>query len=207
MIAKLTGVVDSTGDGWAVIDVGGVGYLTSCSRRTLARLSVGEAARLLVETHVREDAIQLYGFVEQGERDWFRVLMTVQGVGAKAALSVLGVLSPESLVMAIASGDKGAITRAAGVGPRLAARIVAELRDKTAALGLGAADDTAAGRTPLAKGGAAEDATAALVGLGFRPVDAMAAVSQAAARLGDDAGVEALIRAGLAHLAPRETGT
>lgn len=205
MIAKLTGIVDSTGDGWAVIDVGGVGYLTSCSRRTLAHLSVGESTRLLVETHVRDDAIQLYGFAERGEREWFRMLTTVQGVGAKAALSILGVLSPETLIMAIASGDKGAITRAAGVGPRLAARIVAELRDKT--LPQGTVQETALGRSPVVTGGVAEDAIAALVGLGFRPVDAMGAVSQSVSRLGDEATIEAVIRAGLAHLAPPEAGS
>ncbi|MCP4246504.1 MAG: Holliday junction branch migration protein RuvA, partial [bacterium] len=137
MIAKLTGIVDSTGDGWAVVDVGGVGYLVFCSGRTLSRIAAGEVACLMVETQVREDAIQLYGFTDHGEREWFRLLTTVQGVGAKAALSILGVLAPEDLILAIASGDKGAITRATGVGPKLASRILSELRDKVATIGVG----------------------------------------------------------------------
>lgn len=204
MIAKLTGIVDATGDGWAVVDVGGVGYLVSCSGRTLSRISSGDPVSLAVETHVREDAIQLFGFADPGEREWFRLLNGVQGVGAKAALAILTVLSPADLSLAIASGDRSAMTRAAGVGPKLASRVLNELKDKVGGLGPVAAADV--GR-PTAAGaglrGDVGDAVAALVNLGFGPSEAMTAVTQVAGRLGGEAGIEALIRGGLAHLAPR----
>lgn len=209
MIAKLTGIVDSVGDGWAVVDVRGVGYLLSCSGRTLSQLVAGEAVRLMVETHVREDAIQLYGFYDPAERDWFRLLNTVQGVGAKAALAILTVLSADQLTLAIAAGDRTAITRAAGVGPRLAGRVIAELKDKAgtaagpSAAGLGAFGPGAA-TAALGGGGDVGDAVAALIGLGFRPAEAMGAISEVASRLGAEAGVEALIRGGLSRLAARE---
>lgn len=214
MIAKLTGIVDSTGDGWLVVDVGGVGYLVFCSRRTLAQLAAGDGVRLLIETQMREDAIHLYGFADAGERDWFRLLNTVQAVGAKAALAVLSVLSPDELCLAIAAADKGAITRAAGVGPRLAARIVSELKDK-AATGLGPLPGSAAvgsgGPAVVSAsnnaGGIAADAVAALVNLGFRPSEAFTAVTDAAARLGPAAGIEALIQASLIGLAPSQHRT
>ena len=137
MIAKLTGLVDSLGEDWVVIDVGGVGYLVFGSGGTLGRLAVGEIASLEIETHVREDHIHLYGFADAVERDWFRILMTVQGVGARVALAILTVLAPDQLMPAIAAGDRAALTRAAGVGGKLAGRIVAELKDKVGDIALG----------------------------------------------------------------------
>ncbi|MCP5368023.1 MAG: Holliday junction branch migration protein RuvA [Hyphomicrobiales bacterium] len=209
MIAKLSGVIDSLGPDWAVIDVGGVGYLVACSGRALGRLSVGEHATLLVETQVREDAINLYGFAETAERDWFRLLTTVQGVGAKVALAILTVLAPDALMAAIAAGDRAAVTRAAGVGPKLATRILSELKDKVGGMALGAAalapsaagSGAAAGAAPSAL----SDAVSALVNLGYAPSEALAAASRAARLAGDGAPVEALIRGGLAELAPRES--
>lgn len=209
MIAKLTGIVDSLGETSAVVDVGGVGYLVACSGRTLGRMATGEAVSLLVETHVREDAILLYGFHDGAERDWFRLLTQVQGVGAKVALSLLSALTPDHLTRAIASGDRTALTRAAGVGPKLAARILSELKDKVAGLTLGVAARVpmpAAGRPGMAEPNPAADAVSALVNLGYNPSEALGAVSQASGRLGMEAGVDALIRAGLAELMPRESG-
>ncbi len=130
MIAKLKGTVDSVDDGSAVIDVNGVGYLVSASSRTLRDLVVGGPVALLVETIVREDAIALYGFLETAERDWFRILTTVQGVGARVGLSILSTLSPDEIARAIAAGDKASLSRPAGVGPKLAARLATELKDK-----------------------------------------------------------------------------
>lgn len=204
MIAKLRGRVDAIADGSAVIDVGGVGYLVFASARTLARLALGEAATLTIDTHVGEDHIRLYGFVENGERDWFRLLMGVQGVGAKVALAVLSALSPDDLIRAVAAQDKKMLSRANGVGPKLAARIVAELKDKAGAFALGAA--AAASGPGAASGGFAgptADAVSALVNLGYAPTDALGAVARAAEILGAAAPVEALIRAGLTELAPR----
>ena len=140
MIAKLSGRLDSTGLDHAIIDVGGVGYLVFCSARTLSRLGpVGGAVSVLVDTHVREDAITLYGFAESGEREWFRLLITVQGVGARVAGALLSVLSPDDLTRAIAAQDKVALTRADGVGPKLATRILSELKDKVGGIALGPA--------------------------------------------------------------------
>ena len=139
MIAKLTGLIDSTANDRAVVDVGGVGYLVLCSARTLAGLGPGEETVLHIETHVREDHINLYGFTDEGERAWFRLLITVQGVGARHALAILGVISPDELALAIAAEDKATISRANGVGPKLAQRIASELRDKIGDLALGAA--------------------------------------------------------------------
>ncbi len=140
MIAKLTGLIDSTDGEGAVLDVGGVGYLVFCSARTLARLPArGMPASLLIETHVREDHIHLYGFADAGERDWFRLLTTVQGVGARLALAVLSVLGPDDLARAIAAADRASLARAPGVGPKLAGRIAAELKDKVGAVALGPA--------------------------------------------------------------------
>lgn len=210
MIAKLSGIVDSVGEDWAVIDVGGVGYLVFCSSRTLARLLPGDAASLQIDTHVREDHIHLYGFRDTAERDWFRLLTTVQGVGAKVGLAILSTLTADQLVHAIASSDKAAISRAPGVGPKLAQRIASELKDKVAALalGMGAPASTAKGQakaaSPAAGGGMTADATSALVNLGYGPSDALGAVSHAAARLGDGADLQAVIRAALAALGPKE---
>jgi holliday junction DNA helicase RuvA len=201
MIAKLTGILDHIGPEGAVIDVGGVGYLVFASARTLDRLPPpGEAARLLIETHVREDHIHLYGFVDAAERDWFRLLTTVQGVGARLALAVLSVVAPDELTLTIVSQDKAMLVRADGVGPRLAARIVNELRDKVGALAL-AATNAAAPAPAAVEPGATGDAVSALVNLGYRRAEAFGAVMAASRRLGGDAKVDALIRAGLQELA------
>ena len=204
MIAKLKGLVDSTGDGWAIIDVSGVGYLVFCSGRTLGRLGPGEVAEVLIETHVREDHIHLYGFFDAAEREWFRLLTTVQGVGVKVALAMLTVLAPEEILQAVAAADKAMITQTPGVGPKLATRILSELKDKVGTMALvpGAVGSVEAGPVPVAAGGPVNDATSALVNLGYRPSEALAAVSRAAGRLGDDTDVEALIRGALSELAP-----
>lgn len=206
MIAKLTGQVDSLGADWAIIDVGGVGYLVSCSGPTLGRMAVGAAISLHVETVVREDAILLFGFAQLPERDWFRLLTTVQGVGVKAALAILSVLPPESLVTAIASGDKAALVRAPGIGGKIAARVLSELKDKVGTIALGPGVAGGAGIAVPASGGATADAISGLINLGYSPSDALRAITKAAGRLGDDANVEALIRAGLSEVAPRELG-
>lgn len=199
MIAKLTGVVDSSGSDWAVIDVAGVGYLVFCSSRTLAALPpVGKPVSLFVETHVREDHIHLYGFADAAERDWFRLLTTVQGVGARVALAVQSVLSAADLAQAILIQDKSALARASGVGPKLAGRIVAELKDKVGGIALATPAPAIAGAA--AEAGPVADAVSALVNLGYRRAEAFSAVAHAAQSLGKDAGVEALIRAGLREL-------
>lgn len=203
MIAKLKGMVDSTGDGWAIIDVGGVGYLVFCSGRTLGRLGAEDAVELMIETHVREDHIHLYGFSDAAERDWFRLLTTVQGVGVKVALGMLSVLGPDDLLQAVAAQDKAMITQAPGVGPKLATRILSELKDKVGAMALPPTGAGDSGPVPVAaSGGPVSDATSALVNLGYPPSQALAAVSRAAGRLGEDADVEALIKGGLSELAP-----
>jgi Holliday junction DNA helicase RuvA len=202
MIARLTGTVDSVGPDGAVIDVGGVGYLAFCSSRTLGRLPPsGGVVRLLVETHVREDHIHLYGFIDAAERDWFRLLTTVQGVGARLALAILSVVAPEALTLAIVAQDKALLARADGVGPRLAARIALELRDKVGGLALAAAaGPSAATNGPAIAGGAIADAVSALEHLKIGRAEAYGAVTAAARRLGDNAAVEALITAGLQEL-------
>ncbi len=203
MIAQLTGRIEALEDGRCVIDVNGVGYLVHASTRTLAALPAPpEAARLLVETHVREDAIVLYGFIDPAEREWFRLLNTVQGVGGRVALSVLSALSPRDLVAAIASGDRASLTRAAGVGARLAVRLLTELRDKVGAMpsGPGIAVPVVAPR------GAGEDAMSALVNLGYRRVEVQPVVARVIERLGEAAPVDAVIRESLKELAQRVGG-
>jgi len=199
LIGKLTGTVDSTGDDWVILDVGGVGYLVFCSGRSLGLLPPpGGGATLWIETHVREDHIHLYGFAETVERDWFRLLHSVQGVGAKMALAILSVLSPADLVRAIAAQDKASLTRANGVGPKLAGRIASELKDKAGGIALGpvgAVNGVAAGSE------VSEDAVSALVNLGYRRAEAFAAVAKASGELGARASVESLIKAGLKELA------
>ena len=196
MIAKLRGVLDSLGDGWAVVDVGGVGYLTYCSAGTLASLPQrGQEVSLTIETVVREDHIHLYGFASEQEREWFRLLQTVQSVGARLALAILGALPATELAACIAAQDKAGLTRAPGVGPKLAARILSELKDKVPSLPGAAPTATTADRTANA------DAIAALVNLGYRPTEAHGAVSGASRSLGSDAPVEELIRTGLKELA------
>ena len=203
MIGKLKGVVDSVEDETLILDVNGVGYLVSASPRTLRALPApGKPAELLIETHVREDAIRLYGFLTVGERDWFRLLQSVQGVGAKVALGILGALSAEALSAAVARQDKAMMARAPGVGPKLAARLVLELKDKAPVFGVADFGHAEAGfeRAPkLAK--AAQDAVLALVGLGYAEPQAAAAMARISARLGPEAETAALIRAGLKELA------
>ena len=203
MIGKLKGTIDSVEEEALLLDVNGVGYLVSASARTLRALPrVGEQAELLIETHVREDAIKLYGFLTAGERDWFRLLQSVQGVGAKVALGILGALSAEALGAAIARQDKAMMARAPGVGPKLAARLVLELKDKAPVFAVAdfAHAESGLERAPkLAK--AAEDAVLALVSLGYAQPQAAAAVTRISAQLGPAAQTAALIRAGLKELA------
>jgi Holliday junction DNA helicase RuvA len=201
MIARLRGLLDSRGADHLVVDVGGVGYLVHCSTRTLADLpGAGEALDLHIETQVRADSIMLYGFADTGERSWFRVLQQVQGVGARVALGVLSVLTPDQLARAVASQDKAALTQANGVGPRLAGRILSELKDRLAGELAGAALPVHA-LPGGAVDGAVSGAVSALVNLGYGRSEAHAAVGRAAAALGKGATVEALIRAGLQELA------
>ncbi|MGE5268184.1 MAG: Holliday junction branch migration protein RuvA [Thiohalocapsa sp.] len=207
MIAKLSGIVDSVGTDGAVVDVGGVGYLVFASSRTLGRLPPsGADIRLLIETHVREDHIHLYGFVDPAERDWFRLLVTVQGVGARLALAILSAAAPEALLLAILAQDKAVLTQADGVGPRLAARIVNELRDKVGGLALpqqapvAAAAGVAGGIGGDGAGAVSPEAVSALVNLGYRRAEAFGAVAAASRRLGNEAALDALIRAGLQEL-------
>ncbi|MDA0997720.1 MAG: Holliday junction branch migration protein RuvA [Proteobacteria bacterium] len=214
MIAGLKGVVETVDDDGAVIYAGGVGYLVFASGRTLRRLMPGEAAALLIETHVREDHIHLYGFLDRIERDWFRLLTTVQGVGARVALAILGQLSSDELTRAIASGDKGAMTRAPGVGPKLATRILSELKEKAGMIALGQAAHAAKGAKG-AKGGKGDatavapdliaDAVSALVNLGYAPSEAFGAIGEASSELGPSADIARLIKGGLTRLAPADT--
>jgi Holliday junction DNA helicase RuvA len=200
LIARLKGTVEAVDDGSAVIDVNGVGYLVSASSRTLRDLVVGQTATVLVETIVREDAIALYGFLDTAERDWFRILTTVQGVGARVALSILSTLSPDEIARAIAAGDKASLSRPAGVGPKLAARLATELKDKAAAFGVAPAPARASAAAAPARGSVNEDAVSALVNLGYRRVEAFGAVARVTQRLGEAAQLDAVIRAGLQEL-------
>ena len=174
MIGRLKGVVDELGDDWALIDVNGVGYQIFCSSRTMSRFAVGEAAVVEIETHVREDHIHLYGFADPSERDWFKLLTMVQGVGNKVGLAILGVLGPDELMQAVAAADKAAVSRAPGVGPKLATRIVSELKDKVGGMALGslAKSQTAASTKPSSTG-AVSEAASALVNLGYGPLEAL----------------------------------
>ena len=202
MIGKLSGQIDSVSETTAIVDVGGVGYVVFASGRTLGRMGgPGEPVALWIETHVREDHIHLYGFPETAERDWFRLLSTVQGVGARMALAILSALGPEELIQSIAAQDKAALTRANGVGPKLAGRIVAELKDKVGVIEWGGdrIAQAEAGAGP-STGGPSDDAVSVLVNLGYRRVDAFGAVARASRRLGDAATLESLIKQGLQEL-------
>jgi len=193
MIAKLRGLLDSFAADHAVVDVGGVGYLVFASTRTLASLGpVGGEIVLHTVMQVSQDDIRLIGFASGDERDWFRLLTSVQGVGARVALAILSTLPGDDLHRAVASGDSAMIARSPGVGPKLAQRIVHELKDKVGALALG----PAAGSAP-APGGAAADAVSALLNLGFRPGEAAAAVGKAETELGPEATLDALVRTAL----------
>jgi holliday junction DNA helicase RuvA len=200
LIAKLKGVVDTIDADSAIVDVGGVGYLVSASARTLRELAAGDEVTVLVETIVREDAIALYGFLETAERDWFRILTTVQGVGARVALSILSTLSPDEIARAIAAQDRATLSRPAGVGPKLAARLATELKDKAAAFGVapvGKGFEAAA----MPAGSINEDAVSALVNLDYKRVEAFGAVARVTQRLGAEATLDAVIRAALRELA------
>jgi len=203
VIAQLTGRIDHLAEGSCIVDVNGVGYLVHASTRTLAALPTPPAAaRLLIETHVREDAIVLYGFAEAAERDWFRLLTTVQGVGAKVALSVLSSLSPRDLVSVIAAGDRASLTRAPGVGAKLAVRLLTELRDKAGMMPASAGVIL----PPLRPPGVADDALSALVNLGYRRVEAQPVVARVIERLGEQAALDGVIRDALKELAQRAVG-
>ncbi len=198
MIAYLTGKTGRSGADWVLIDVGGVGLRVQCSRRTLDRLPpAGETATLHTEMLVREDAITLVGFLDLDEHGWFGLLQSVQGVGAKVALAILSALSPDELTRAVGSGDAAFVARAQGVGPKLAARIVNELKDRVPAFGGSPI------ATPAAppRGSPQADALSALANLGFRPAEAARAVADAQAELGADAAVDALIAAALRRTA------
>ena len=196
MIAKLSGRLDETGADWAVIDVQGVGYLVHCSSKTLAALGIaGDEVTVFTDLQVSENDMRLLGFAQAGERDWFRLLTTVQGVGSKVALAILSALSPGELRDACAATDAATVARAQGVGPKLAGRIVNELKDKAGALPGGGV----AGASVVApRGGTvAADAISALQNLGFKPAIAASAVAAAQAELGDDASDTDLIRVAL----------
>jgi holliday junction DNA helicase RuvA len=207
MIGKLKGIVDAVGEAHAVIDVHGVGYEVQASARTLRALQPGQEVALAIETHVREDAIRLFGFTSEVERAWFRTLQTIQGVGAKVALAVLGTLSPQDLASAIALQNWAAVEQSPGVGKKLAQRIVAELKDKAPALsvaGLNVPASALAGRGGASappRGDTAAEAISALTNLGYQPAQASQAVAAALAELGEAADTPKLIRRGLKELA------
>lgn len=192
MIARLSGILAETSADTAIVDAGGVGYLIHTSARTLDALGpIGGNVVILTELQVREDAWTLFGFGSSAERDAFRALTSVQGVGGRLALAILSVLSPDDLARAVAQDDKAMIGRANGVGPKLAARIANELQGKLGVTGLGAS------LAPAPRGGAASDALSALANLGFKPAEASAAVNAAQDELGPDAGLDALVRLAL----------
>ncbi len=194
MIAKLRGLLDSFAADHAVIDVQGVGYLVAASARTLSALgAIGDEVVLHTEMQVSDDAIRLIGFASVEERDWFRLLTSVQGVGGRVALAILSALNSDELHRAIATGDKAMVARAQGVGPKLAQRIVNELKDKAGGIILG----SGGAAVPMPAGGHAADAISALQNLGFKPIEAAAAVTRAEAELGPDAGLDALVRMAL----------
>jgi len=204
MIGKLKGIVEAVGEGHAIIDVGGVGYEVQASARTLRTLQAGQPVSLAIETHVREDAIRLFGFTSEFERAWFRLLQTIQGVGAKVALAVLGTLSPQDLANAIALQNWAAVEQSPGVGKKLSQRIVAELRDKAPALsvaGLNAPIPARRGAAAPVETNAAAEAISALTNLGYQPAQASQAVAAAIAELGVAADTPKLIRRGLKELA------
>ena len=195
MIAKLKGLLDETGADWAVIDVSGVGYLVHCSSKTLAALGEqGEACTVYTDLQVSENDMRLLGFAEAAERDWFRLLTQVQGVGSKVALAILSALSTGEVQQACARGDAATVARAQGVGPKLAGRIVNELKDKAGAL---PASGPGMAVAALPAGGASADAVSALENLGFKPAVAARAVAAAQGELGEGANEGELIRVAL----------
>jgi len=203
MIGKLKGKVDAIGESFCIVDVGGVGYEVQASARTLRNMKIGDDVALTIDTHVREDAIRLYGFASEVERSWFRTLQSVQGVGSKVALGLLGTLSPQDLANAIALADWASVEQAPGIGKKLAQRIVAELKDKAPALsvaGLHLPSGITASGAP-AQGNAAAEAMSALSNLGYQPAQASTAIAAAMKELGEDADTAKLIRRGLKELA------
>lgn len=208
MIAKLKGILDSIQSGAIVIDVGGVGYLASCSEKTISALpSIGSPVELIIETHVREDRIQLFAFATEAERDLFRLLQTVQGIGGKAALSILSALSPQQLTAAIASGDKAMVAKADGVGPKLALRVVSELKDRIEKLSLPVGSVDISGKIAAASNTNqlplqfADDAISALVNLGYARADAFRAVAALSKTMDAKTPVQKIIPAALKELA------
>lgn len=199
MIALLRGRLTMITGGSIVIDVGGVGYLVHCSQRTLGALpQSGEAVELQIETQVRDDSITLYGFLGAGEREWFRLLQSVQGVGARVALALLASLEPEALTQAVAAGDRAMLTQANGVGPRLAGRIISELKDRIGSI---AADPLVARSSSATDAaGPSDDALSALVNLGYGRAEAFSAIARIRATAGDTVNVDELIRLGLKEL-------
>jgi Holliday junction DNA helicase RuvA len=203
MIGKLKGIIDSYGDDHIILDVNGVGYLVHCSARTLQALpATGEPVVMAIETHVREDQIRLFGFLLDGEREWFRLLQTVQGVGTKVALSILGTLNPADLASAIALRDKAMVARSPGVGPKVAERIVTELKDKAPAYAeldpavVRLSGELDARRAPQP----VSDAVSALVNLGYGQPQAAAAIAAASRAAGEGADTKSLIRLGLKEI-------
>lgn len=205
MISKLTGILDSVSAGSLIIDVNGVGYQVFASGRTLSQVgTAGDRISLLIDTQVREDHIHLFGFMDRAEQEWFRLLTTVQGVGAKAGMAILSVCPPDKLTFAIASGDAAALRQADGVGPKLATRIVTELKDKAGNIDLGTvmtpAKKGAAKAAPDAPSSVDHDAVSALINLGYARSDAYAAVIQARAKANDNGNLSELIRIALQEL-------
>lgn len=199
MIARLRGVLDSAGIDTAIIDVNGVGYLVSASTRTLNAIGpTGSTVTLHIDTQVREDAIQLFAFATEDERDWFRLLLSVQGVGGRLALAILSVLSPYELQVAVAMQDRSSLVRANGVGAKLAQRIVNELKDKAGAIAVSSGPAAAAAAAlPIGESSAVRDALSALANLGFRPAEAARAVAEAQAEVGENAPFNDLVRVAL----------
>ena len=203
MIGKLRGKVDTVGESFLIVDVGGVGYEVQASSRTLRNLKLGDEISLTIDTHVREDAIRLFGFSSEVERSWFRTLQNVQGVGSKVALALLGTLSPQDLANAIALGDWASVEQAPGIGKKLALRIVAELKDKAPALTAAGLDIPGAGGASggVPQGNAAAEAMSGLSNLGYQPAQASSAIAVAVKELGEGADTAKLIRRGLKELA------
>jgi Holliday junction DNA helicase RuvA len=205
MIGKLKGKVDALGESFLIIDVNGVGYEVQASSRTLRNLKIGDDASLTIDTHVREDAIRLFGFQSELERSWFRTLQSIQGVGSKVALAVLGVLGPQDLANAIALGNAAAVEETPGVGKKLAQRIVLELKDKAPALSVAGLSMPVGASSGAGSGSvqshAAAEAISALTNLGYNPAQASGAVAVAMKELGDKAETAALIKRSLKELA------
>ena len=206
MIGKLRGKIDAIGEAHAIVDVNGVGYEVQCSARTLRNVDIGQEVSLTIDTHVREDSIRLFGFQSEVERSWFRTLQSIQGVGSKVALALLGTLAPQDLANAIALGNVGAIEQTPGIGKKLAQRIVLELKDKAPTLTVavlgpsGKAGSGLPAAVPIGSQAAAESISA-LTNLGYNPAQASAAIAGAMQDLGPEADTAKLIRRGLKELA------